>query len=125
MDFLNGEKMPDYNCNRCGACCMGVGKSFWLHVEDEVLDEHPELKSLAEQMEGDDAFAPCFMLEIKNGIATCLLEQRYGRDAKPHVCRNYPDDEECDYHKGMRGTGKALVSNDTQAIRPHGEPGPD
>ena len=61
-------------CERCGLCCMLNG-SF----------------------DGsDNDTGPCNSLSMKDGIATCLLQ-----DEKPDVCLDYPDGEKCFREQGM------------------------
>lgn len=37
----------------------------------------------------------CTMLAEVNGVQTCLLHKYLGEEAKPEVCREYPDGELC------------------------------
>ena len=52
-------------CKRCGRCCM--------------------------HMHTDDTGMPCESLLVKDGIATCLIQNN-----KPEVCKNYPDHPDFD-----------------------------
>jgi len=47
---------------------------------------------------GDDAM-PCQMLKIIDSQATCRIEFAYGKDAKPDVCKNYPEEGPCFYEQ--------------------------
>jgi len=89
--------MSEFKCKRCGLCCVSVGSTFWAHGD---FEQWPELKRQAETVElsGDDAM-PCQMLWITNGMAWCMIELRYGREAKPQVCREHPDGEKCQHEK--------------------------
>lgn len=85
--------MKEHICKRCGTCCRGLGKSFWVH------SDHPLIKAMTERV-GDDFYddtGACDMLTIsESGRATCLLQKWLGREAKPAACRDYPfDGEKC------------------------------
>ena len=79
--------MPE-KCLRCGHCCMSVGREFWQHGD---YDEYPKLRRLAEKYEDEGDNMPCRMLFLAFGRATCLIEEIFGYDAKPEVCKSYPE----------------------------------
>lgn len=53
--------------------------------------DYPQLEALAEKTAVVDEGLPCEMLQMKDGVAACKIEVLYGRDAKPKVCREYPE----------------------------------
>ena len=75
-------------CVRCGQCCISVGRTFWLHGD---FEKYPELQKLAETRESQDEGLPCEMLQMTDGVAACKIELLYGKEAKPKVCREYPE----------------------------------
>lgn len=75
-------------CVRCGQCCISVGRAFWCHGD---FEDFPELERLKEQTEDLNDGLPCEMLQMKDGIASCGIELKYDREAKPQVCREYPE----------------------------------
>ena len=80
-------------CKRCGTCCLTIGKTFWKHGD---FDDIPELRERANNGEHTDDGAPCEMLEMRGEIGVCLIHERYGYEAKPKICREYPfDSEKC------------------------------
>ena len=80
-------------CRRCGHCCLHVGSTFWTHGD---FAKWPDLQKRADAVElaGDDAL-PCYMLVIRHGKAYCYIELIYGKEAKPQVCRDYPESGPC------------------------------
>lgn len=75
-----------HECKRCGRCCLDVGTIF-------VHSEHPIVKAILASVP-DEYFrddGPCPMLEINGREAACLLHKHLGMDAKPEVCREYPE----------------------------------
>ena len=87
-------------CKRCGRCCVEVGRTFWKNGNYE---KYPELNEWANDGDHEDGGLPCEMLSFgydaevpeRKNVAICLIEALYGRDAKPKVCREYPNDEPC------------------------------
>lgn len=86
-------------CQRCGACCLTVGRTFWKNGD---YDDIPELNKRAGNGDYEDAGLPCEMFELRDGIGVCLIHEKYGWQAKPKVCREYPDGELCHRYKGVR-----------------------
>lgn len=78
-------------CKRCGHCCMAVGREFWLHGDYENKPEYPKLQKIAPMFKDKGDGMPCMMLEMAGGVAACTIEKVYGHDAKPEVCRDYPE----------------------------------
>lgn len=81
-------------CRRCGACCRAQGRTFWkaaLAEEPHLWDRWPDLRARGQDgYFGADDWADCAMLiSDRRGGALCEIELRYGRDAKPAVCRRY------------------------------------
>jgi len=89
-------------CKRCGLCCMKVGSTFWIHGDYEKWSELQKQKDTVE-LAGDDGM-PCQMLFIEYGIASCKIELLYGPEAKPEVCRDYPEEGMCWFEQEMKGT---------------------
>jgi len=80
--------MADFECKRCGQCCIAVGRTFWVHGD---FADYPELKRLSDAVTEFDDCLPCAMLQMKDGVASCKIQELYGYDAKPDVCREYPE----------------------------------
>lgn len=75
-------------CERCGKCCeMGT---IWVN------SVHPLIKVAATYLEADDFDdgGPCDMLIFEKGKAVCLIHKYLGYEAKPEVCREYPEEGE-------------------------------
>jgi len=77
-----------FKCLRCGQCCMIVGRTFWRNGD---FTDYPDLQKLADETESIYDGLPCQMLQMIDGIATCKIHRDYGYDAKPEVCRKYPE----------------------------------
>ena len=70
------KEAAKWECQRCGRCCL--------------------------HMHSDDTGMPCESLLVKDGLATCLIQ-----DCKPEVCQNYPTHpdfggEPCFFEKNTR-----------------------
>lgn len=78
-------------CKRCGQCCMAVGREFWLHGGYENKPEYPWLYKLAMKLEDPGDGLPCRMLVLIDGVAMCSIQETFGYDAKPQVCKDYPE----------------------------------
>jgi Fe-S-cluster containining protein len=85
------------SCQRCGQCCIAVGRSFWRHGD---FTGCPELEKLATETESVDEGLPCAMLDMSGGVASCRIETKYGRQFKPEGCRQYPSGP-CWYYGNM------------------------
>ena len=79
------------DCLRCGQCCMAVGREFWLHGDYENKPQYPWLQKLAMRLEDQGDGMPCRMLVLIDGVAMCMIHESYGYDAKPRVCKEYPE----------------------------------
>ena len=81
------------SCKRCGACCLTIGRTFWKNGDFEDI---PELRERANdgiskfERLYEDVGVPCEMFELRGDIGVCLIHERYGYNAKPKVCREYP-----------------------------------
>ena len=88
-------------CERCGACCLTVGRTFWKNGD---FDDIPELQERANDGRNFgrlwDPSVPCEMLELRGEIGVCLIHEKYGYKAKPTACKEYPDGELCFREKG-------------------------
>lgn len=88
-------------CKRCGRCCLEVGRTFWKNGN---YDDIPELKKRANNGDHEDGDLPCEMLAIIEGKAICLIQRDYGYEAKPRVCRGYPEEGElCFQEQSLMG----------------------
>ena len=90
-------------CERCGNCCIDVGRTFWKNGNYEDVDS--ALNDLANNGDYEDGEKPCEMLKfldgcemlrLKHGLAVCLIQEIYGYDAKPDVCKEHQGDERCE-----------------------------
>jgi len=80
-------------CQRCGRCCLEVGRTFWKGGD---FDKHPALNALANDGDYEDGGLSCEMLRFEGGKAVCLIQKNFGHEAKPKACREFPgDDDEC------------------------------
>ena len=80
------------SCRRCGNCCIDFGRTFWKNGN---FERYPLLQARAGNGDREDNRMPCEMLRFEDGLATCLIEKRYGHQAKPQVCREHEGDERC------------------------------
>lgn len=92
-------------CQRCGHCCMAVGREFWLHGDYENKPQYPKLHELASKLKDTGDGLPCRMIVLYDGIATCQIHDIYGYNAKPKVCKNYPEFECHQQAKTFKGQG--------------------
>ena len=76
-------------CKRCGACCLTVGRTFWKNGDYEDI---PELRERANDGDYADYGVPCEMFELRGEIGVCLIHERYGYQAKPITCKEFPYD---------------------------------
>jgi len=76
------------NCQQCGKCCdMGT---IWVN------SEHPLVRAAGKAVTDFRDGGSCDMLVYINGKAVCLIHKYFGYDAKPEVCRDYPEEgEQC------------------------------
>ena len=90
-------------CQRCGACCLTIGRTFWKHgnLTDRPFGDIEELNQRANDDDVDDLGVPCEMFEMRGKIGVCLIQERYGLEAKPTPCKEYPDGELCLREKGL------------------------
>ena len=90
--------MAERECKRCGMCCQDVGRTFWK-VGD--YRQWPQLEAIARNGDHEDNGEPCEMLRFVDGQAVCQIEEYYGREAKPRVCRMYPFEDPCGWSSMM------------------------
>jgi len=84
-------------CKRCGQCCILVGSTFWTCGD---FEKYPKLQKEKDTVElGFNNGMPCQMLIVRNGKAWCEIELIYDQQAKPRICREYPDGELCRHEK--------------------------
>ena len=82
------------SCQRCGRCCLEVGRTFWKSGSlrfPKPFGDIDELNALANNGDHEDGGLPCEQLEIVDGKAICKIHRDYGYAAKPKACREYPD----------------------------------
>ncbi len=82
---------------------MTVGRTFWKNGD---YDKIPELNEAANNGDYEDLGVPCEMFELRGEIGICLIHERYGKKAKPRVCREYPILEPCHREKEIALFGK-------------------
>ena len=81
--------MEETKCKRCGKCCEDLG-TMW------VSSKHPIVQAIYLGIP-DEYFRDwgrCTMLAKVNGVQTCLLHKYLGKEAKPDVCQEYPEEGE-------------------------------
>lgn len=90
-------------CNRCGNCCIDVGRTFWKGGD---FSDCPVLDKWAKNGDHEDGSKPCEMLRFENGLAVCGIEADYGLKYKPVVCKEHQGDERCVsvFHDHYHGT---------------------
>jgi len=86
------------SCQRCGACCLTIGRTFWMNGDYEDFPDLVERKSNGDY---EDYGVPCEMFEFRGEIGVCLIHERYGYEAKPAACKEYPNGELCLRQKGL------------------------
>jgi len=85
--------MQENTRNRCGNCCIDVGRTFWKNGNYSVF---PELNAIANNDDHEDNGLPCEMLSYDDkGKAVCGIHEIYGYEAKPRVCKEHEGDERC------------------------------
>jgi len=103
---MDKQKAMGFECKQCGNCCIDVGRTFWKNGNFEGI---PELNRRAKSGESEDGGKPCEMLKLKDGLAVCLIQQKYGYVYKPTVCREHQGDMRCAYkHKALTVAKAAL-----------------
>lgn len=85
-------EVRDMACKQCGKCCEHLGPG-WFRLSD-----HPLIKAFTDILfcKGGDEFPDeggCGMYDEETH--ECLIHKYLGFDAKPEVCREYPEDEPC------------------------------
>lgn len=86
-------------CERCGACCLTIGRTFWKNGDYKDI---PELNERKKNGDHEDSGLPCEMFRFRGKSSACLIHERYGYKAKPEVCREYPDGELCFRQKDLK-----------------------
>ena len=71
-------------CRRCGKCCWGGMDFFWR--ESRITDE--EMAKLEKAVSKKNS-SVCWALNMKNNKANCIVEEMFGKQAKPEVCENF------------------------------------
>ncbi|MBW1877490.1 MAG: YkgJ family cysteine cluster protein [Deltaproteobacteria bacterium] len=79
-----------FQCVACGACCQGV------RAELEDAEEAARIRRIAEEMGVDEPIVDGFLRQ-ENGMCPflaadgrCGIHARYGGEAKPLVCQQFP-----------------------------------
>jgi hypothetical protein len=79
-------------CKQCGNCCIDVGRTFWKNGDYKNI---PTLDKLRKNGDSEDGGLPCEMLGFRGGLAVCFIQQLFGYDAKPDVCKEHNGDKRC------------------------------
>jgi hypothetical protein len=93
-------------CLRCGNCCLDVGRTFWKCGLVDMTG-HPwsnGLLQLAKNGDHEDGGLPCEMLLFSKGVAYCLIEVFFFREAKPTLCQYHNGDDRCRAKAGAERT---------------------
>ena len=77
-------------CRQCGNCCIDVGQTWWKNGDYENI---PILNRRKKHGDYEDGGLPCEMLRFRNGLAMCQIQEWFGYEAKPEVCRDHDGDE--------------------------------
>ena len=109
--------MSQHKCQRCGKCCLEVGKTFWKHGASDSsgkpFGDHGLLNKLANNGHQDD-LGPCEMFVQIGAGNLCAIEKWAGLQYKPRACVLYPEDgeeclnEESPNERYPRGSSKVL-----------------
>lgn len=81
------------DCKRCGNCCIDVGRTWWKNGNYKRINQ--ALYDLSRNGDHEDGGKPCEMLRFQDGEAVCQIQENWGYDAKPEVCRDHEGDERC------------------------------
>lgn len=76
-----------------------------MHGDYENKPQYPDLQKLTKESQDHGDGMPCRMLVLFGGVAMCFIHERYGREAKPEVCREYPEIECHQQQKTFHGQG--------------------
>ena len=94
----------EFECHRCGRCCQRLCYNFW--VREGNYEKYPKLKKEADkigkQLSTMRWGAACGKLEMRRDpkdrrrkIGVCLIEEEYGREAKPKICKEWGEKNLC------------------------------
>jgi len=100
------SKEAEHICEQCGCCCLTVGRTFWKAGDlnsSKPFGSIELLNQWANDGDHEDNGLPCEMLYFVKGKAVCWIHARYGYDAKPVACKDYPDSELCFRQKALNG----------------------
>ena len=93
------KEAEQFVCKRCGNCCIDVGRTFWksgnCKCDCKPFGEIDTLNRWALNGDHEDGELPCEMLDMTDGLATCLIEKKYGYEAKTLACREHEGGERC------------------------------
>ena len=96
--IIEGNAVEVLRCKRCGNCCIDVGRTFWKVGSlnpDAPFGDNSFLNQWAKNGGHEDNGLPCEMLRFENGKGICAIEEDYGREYKPIVCKDHQGDERC------------------------------
>ena len=79
-----------------------------MHGDYENKPQFPDLQRLAAESVDQGDGMPCRMLVLFDGVVMCYIQERYGHDAKPQVCRDYPEFECHQETKTFKGRGECM-----------------
>lgn len=71
-------------CKRCGKCCREQ-RDHWKQTEFK----HPIIEMLRNLHPNFRCPEHCLMLRMEGDVAVCMLQELFGYEAKPEVCREY------------------------------------
>jgi len=68
---------------------MQNGYRFW--EKSEMVQKHPLLKLLigVKPLQDTVSIKHCLMLRMEGKTAVCMLQEFFGYDAKPDICKEY------------------------------------
>lgn len=87
------------NCQRCGNCCIDVGRTFWKNGNldpDKPFGDLEAMNAWANDGDYEENVLSCEMLRFDHdGKFSCLIQVMFGYKYKPVVCREWQGDERC------------------------------
>ena len=95
--------MSNFKCQRCGQCCDGSAGIGWVEIfkgDIKKWEREGIFKSLLPKLNTTDGLSLSgYIIDFCEhgdrcpfllfGQATCLIQQKYGREMKPSVCSRF------------------------------------